>query len=687
MPQHPFLYPESPRQATVDQLHGQAVPDAYRWLEELDTPATRTWIAQENELTFAHLNQIPARDKLRQRFTELWRYEKFSVPSKRGGRYFFTRNDGLQNQSILYWMDALDAEPQVLLDPNQLSADGTVALTDYSISEDGRLLAYGLSASGSDWQEWHVREVDGGLDLADHLQWIKWSSAAWTHDNQGFFYSRYAEPEAGLAYKEANYYHKLYYHQLGTSQAEDQLIYERLDQKEWGFGGQVSEDGRYLIIHVSHGTHPENGIFYQDLQSGNAQVIELINTFDARYQFIGNDHSLFYFLTDFDAPLSRVIALDIANPARADWQPIIAETTDTLESVSLVDHKFMAAYLHNAQSLVQILDKQGNLLRTVELPDIGSVWGFDGDQADQETFYGFTSFTQPTTIYRYDVRTGQSSIFRSPQLGFNPADYVTEQVFYPSKDGTRVPMFISRKRGLQPDKNTPVYLYGYGGFNISLTPAFGVDHLVWMEMGGLYAQPNLRGGGEFGKAWHDAGTKLQKQNVFDDFIAAAEWLIENQYTSSSKLAIGGHSNGGLLVGACLTQRPALFGACLVGVGVLDMLRFDKFTIGWAWTSDYGSPEQPDEFNALLAYSPYHNVKPGTVYPPTLITVADHDDRVFPAHSFKFAAALQTAQAGAAPVLIRIETKAGHGAGKPTAKIIEEKSDCLAFFVQALEISV
>ena len=680
-----FTYPESPRQATVDHYHGVSVPDPYRWLEDLDAAAIQSWIAAQNQVTDAYLKPIPARAQIRQRITELWNYEKFSVPYKHGGRYFFTRNDGLQNQPILYWLDSLTGAPQLLLDPNQLSADGTVALASYAVSKDGQLLAYGLSASGSDWQEWRVREVESGRDRADHLQWLKWSSIAWTHDHAGFYYGRYAEPDAGQTFKGANYYHKLYYHRLGTPQSQDVLVYERPDQKEWAFGCEISADGRYLIIHVSHGTRQENGFFYQDLQTPDQPVIELLNQMDASYQFIGNDGTRLYFKTDFAAPQSQVIAIELNNPDPTHWQTIIAETQDTLEGVTLIHNQLIATYLHNAHSLVQIFDKHGKLIRAIDLPGIGSVWGFGGAQTDDETFYGFMSFSQPLTIYHYAVEEGKSTLFRAPQLGFNPDDYVTEQVFYSSKDGTRIPMFISHKRGLQPNPATPVYLYGYGGFNISLTPTFAVSNLVWMEMGGIYAQPNLRGGGEFGKAWHTAGAKLQKQNVFDDFIAAAEWLIANHYTSAARLAIGGRSNGGLLVGACLTQRPALFGACLAGVGVLDMLRFDQFTIGWAWTSDYGSPQNPEEFKALLAYSPYHNVKPGTVYPPTLITAADHDDRVFPAHSFKFAAALQAAQAGDAPVLMRIETKAGHGAGKPTAMIIEEQSDCLAFFVRVLGI--
>lgn len=680
-------YPESPRTDRVDTIHGVQVPDPYRPLEEIDSEQTGRWIEVENKITFDYLGQIPVREKIRRRISELWDYEKYGIPFKRGGRYFFTRNDGLQNQSVLYWLESLEAEPQVLLDPNKLSEDGTVALTGYAVSEDGKLLAYGLSASGSDWQEWQVREVESGADLEDHLKWVKFSNASWTHDGQGFFYSRYAEPQEGLAYKGANYYHKLYYHRLGTPQSADRLVYERTDHKEWGFDGRVTEDGRYLVISVWKGTHRENGVFYKDLQTEDGEVIELLSEFDANYTFIGNDGPLFYFMTDLNAPLGKVIAIDITDPGRANWKEITPESSDVLQSVSLVYDMFIASYLHDAHSRVRVLDKLGRVVREVKLSGMGTVQGFAGRREDEETFYLFTGFTTPGTIYRYDVETGESTVFREPQVGFDPDAYVTEQVFYRSKDGTRVPLFISYKRGLKRDGNCPTFLYGYGGFNAALTPAFSVGNLVWMELGGIYAQANLRGGGEYGKPWHEAGMKLKRQNVFDDFIAAAEWLIENEYTSTPKLAIGGGSNGGLLIGACMTQRPDLFGACILVNGVLDMLRFPKFTIGWAWTSDYGTPENLEEFKALLAYSPYHNIKPGTVYPPTLITTADHDDRVFPAHSFKFAAALQAVQAGAAPVLIRVETKAGHGFGKPTDKIIEEIADRWAFLIRVLEMDI
>lgn len=681
--QQPVSYPSSRRTACTEVLHGVTVADPYRWLEDLNAAETQQWIDAQNVITAAYLDQVVQRPAIRQRLTTLWNYERYGIPFKQGNRYFFTRNDGLQNQAVLYWTAALTAEPQVLLDPNQLSPDGTIALSGYAISEDGNLLAYGLSASGSDWTDWRVREVESGQDRSDLLQWVKFSGAAWSHDNAGFFYSRYAAPAAGETYKDVNYFQKLYYHQLGTPQADDRLIYERPDQKEWAFGAGVTDDGRYLIIYVTRGTFRQNGIFYKDLAAADSPVVELFNRFDAAYSFIGNDGPRFYFRTDLDAPLSRVIAVDIHQAEQ--WQEILPESQDSLSEVNFFNDQLIATYLHDAHSQVKHFNKAGELVHEITLPGIGSVSGFSGHQEDEETFYSFTSFTTPSAIYHYELATGKSTIFHQPELDFDPAHYETRQVFYTSKDGTRVPMFISHKKGIPLDGGNPTYLYGYGGFNIPLPPSFSSSILVWLEMGGVFVQANLRGGGEYGKDWYQAGTLGSKQNVFDDFIAAAEWLIANGYTSTTKLAIGGGSNGGLLVGACLTQRPDLFGACLAAVGVLDMLRFHKFTIGWAWVSDYGSPDDPEQFKELLAYSPYHNLKPGTAYPATLITTGDHDDRVFPAHSFKFAAALQHAQGGPAPVLIRIETKAGHGAGKPIAKLIEEAADRWAFLVKALDM--
>jgi prolyl oligopeptidase len=680
----PNNYPPARKSDQVDDYHGLKVADPYRWLEDLDSEETRNWVDAENKLTFAFLGSIPQRDTIKDRLTKLWNYEKYGIPFKEGNRYFYTRNSGLQNQAVLYTVTALEAQPQMILDPNTLSADGTVALSGQQVSPDGKLLAYSLSASGSDWQEWKVRDVETGKDLSDDLKWVKFSGASWTRDGKGFFYSRYDEPKSD-ALKTTNYFQKVYFHKLGTPQAEDVLVYERPDQKDWLFSGYVTEDGHYLVITVFQGTDVKTRIYYKDLKAKEAPVVKLLDDFDAAYTFIGNEGPRFWFQTDLQAPRGKIVEIDTSNPARNNWKVVVPESKETLLTTTFVNNKFILNYLKDAYTQVKIYDTTGKLVGEVAFPGIGSADGFGGKATDKETFYSFTSFTMPTTIYRYDMTTGKSTVFRQPKVDFNPADYETKQVFYTSKDGTKVPMFITHKKGLRLDGNNPTYLYGYGGFNISLTPAFSVSILVWMEMGGVFAQPNLRGGGEYGEDWHQAGMKLKKQNVFDDFIAAAQWLIDNKYTSTPKLAIGGGSNGGLLVGAALTQRPDLFGAALPAVGVMDMLRFQNFTIGWAWVSDYGSSADPEEFKALYAYSPLHNIKPGTSYPPTLITTADHDDRVWPGHSFKFAATLQAAQSGSAPVLIRIETKAGHGAGKPTSKIIEESADRWAFLVKTLEM--
>jgi prolyl oligopeptidase len=532
-----------------------------------------------------------------------------------------------------------------------------------------------------------VRDVATGEDRADAIEWVKFSGASWTKDGSGFFYSRYDAPKAGDEKKGLNEFQKLYFHRLGTAQAEDALIYERRDHANWGFGGEVTDDGRYLAIHVSEGTDAKNRFFYKDLADPQAQVVELLKDFDASYDFIDNDGAIFFFKTDLDAPRGRVIAIDLANPARERWRELIPQTDDALTSVNIVGGQFIGNYLHDAHSVVKLFAWDGHdatFSRELALPGLGSAGGFGGERTDTETFYSFTSFTVPGTIYRLDLTTGESRIFREPKVDFRPGDYETKQVFSVSKDGTRVPIFITHRRGLKLDGSNPVLLYGYGGFGISLTPTFSVANLVWMEMGGVFALANLRGGGEYGEDWHLAGTKLRKQNVFDDFISAGEWLIANRYTTSAKLAIQGGSNGGLLVGACLTQRPELFGAALPAVGVMDMLRFDKFTIGWAWRSDFGSAENADEFRALHAYSPLHALRPGVRYPATMIATGDHDDRVVPAHSFKFAARLQECQAkDGPPVLIRIETRAGHGANKPVSKVIAEKADELSFLVRAL----
>jgi len=678
-------YPVTRKTNVIDDYNGVKVADPYRWLEDDNSPETKAWVEAQNKVTFGYLQSIPELPAIRSRLTTLWNYERYGVPFKEGGRYFFTKNDGLQNQSVLFTMASLDTPPTVLLDPNKLSADGTVALASFSISGDGNLMAYALATAGSDWREWRVREIRTGLDLPDLVKWSRFSNASWTKDGKGFFYSRFDEPQKENEFKGTLFFQKLYYHRLGTPQSEDELVYHRPDQKEWGFGGGVTDDGRYLIITVWQGTDTRNRLFYKDLQKPGGTVEQLLNDFDADYTFIDNEGPVFWFRTDLLAPRGRVIAIDIRNPERANWWEIIPQAAETLQSVGMVNDQFIATYLKDAQSQVKIFSRNGALARELELPGIGTVGGFAGKRSDTETFYSFTSFTVPGTVYRFDLRGGQSAVFREPKVDFNARDYETQQVFYQSKDGTRVPLFVTHKKGLKLDGGNPALLYGYGGFNISMTPGFSVANLVWMEMGGIYAMPNLRGGGEYGEEWHKAGMKLKKQNVFDDFIAAAEWLIANKYTRVDKLAIFGGSNGGLLVGATLNQRPDLFGAALPAVGVMDMLRFNKFTAGWAWTSDYGSPENPEEFKALYAYSPLQNIKPGMNYPATLITTADHDDRVVPAHSFKYAATLQSAQSGAAPILIRIETRAGHGAGKPTSKIIEEAAQRWAFLARELKI--
>lgn len=673
-------YPPSKTVDVVDDYHGTTVDDPYRWLEDPDAEDTRAWVQAQNAVTFAYLESLPTRDRLRARLTELWNHERYSTPSRKGSRLFWSKNDGLQNQSVLYVQDD-GAEPRVLLDPNTLSADGTVALGGVGISEDGRYLAWSRSVSGSDWRTWFVRDVETGEDLDDVIEWSKFSGAAWAHDGSGFYYSAYDAPVEGDEFEQANYHQKLWFHRLGTAQSEDVLVYERTDRKEWGFGGGVSEDGDYLLISVWQGTSRKNGFFYRDL-AHDGPVVELLDAFDADYSFAGNDGPIFFFRTDLDAPRGRLIAIDTRDPARRNWKEILPEGEDVLQSVDLIADCFVANSMHDAHDRVRLYGLTGEFLREVGLPSLGSVGGFSGKRSDTEAYYSFTSFLHPTVVYRYDFVTGESELFRQPSIDFDFDAYTTEQVFFESKDGTVVPMFLVYRKGLQRNGDNPTLLYGYGGFNVSLTPGFSAARLVWLEMGGVYASVNLRGGGEYGEQWHQAGTLHQKQNVFDDFIAAAEWMIAQGYTRPAKLACQGGSNGGLLVGAVVNQRPELWGAALPAVGVMDMLRFHEFTIGWAWVSDYGSSDDPQQFATLLAYSPYHNLRPGN-YPAVMVTTADHDDRVVPGHSFKYAARLQQVQRGRAPVLIRIETKAGHGAGKPTSKQIEEVVDRLAFLIDNL----
>jgi prolyl oligopeptidase len=684
-----FQYPPARKSDVADDYHGTKVPDPYRWLEDPDSPESRAWIEAQNRLTGAYLAEIPARVAIRERLTKLWNYPKYGAPFRKARRYFFFKNDGLQNQSVLYKQRSLTADPETLLDPNLLSDDGTVALSTLAVSDDGRLVAYGTSASGSDWEEFRVRDVARARDLSDHLKWIKFSGASWTNDGAGFFYSRYPEP-VDRALTDVNRFQRLYYHRLGTDQARDVLVYERPDQPDWGMNAEVTDDGRYAVLHVWLGTDRRNRVYYLDLKDAKhprvvGDVVRLLDDFDASYAFVGNDGPVFYLLTDLDAPRKRVIAIDTRRPERARWREIIPQSADVLEGVQIIHDTFVAHYMHDASSRLRLIALDGRPVKDLALPTLGSIGAISGERKDDEMFYAFTSFLYPTTIFRYDWKSGVTSVFKAPAIDFDPSGYETKQVFYTSKDGTRVPMFITHKKGIRVDGSNPTYLYGYGGFNISLTPSFSVAMLVWLELGGVYAVPNLRGGGEYGEEWHQAGMHDKKQNVFDDFMAAAEYLIAERYTTPAKLAIAGGSNGGLLVGAAMTQRPELFGAALPAVGVMDMLRFHKFTIGWAWVTDYGSADSAAQFPYLYKYSPLHNIRPGTRYPATLVTTADHDDRVVPGHSFKFTAALQAAQAGPHPVLIEIETKAGHGAGKPTSKLIEEQADRMAFLVKNLAV--
>ena len=695
-----MVYPETRKTDHTDTYHGVKVADPYRWLEDDNSEETKAWVKAQNAVTDHYLAALPQREPVKKLYKAFFNYEKFGTPFKEGSRYFYTRNDGLQQQAVLYVVKALDDAPTVALDPNTLSKDGTVATTGTVVSRDGKYLAYGIAGAGSDWQEWKVRELATGKDLPDTIKWVKFSTAEWTPDGLGFFYSSYDRPEDGETLTGSNYFQKLYYHRLGTDQARDTLVFENKQQKEWGFGASVTDDGKNLLINVWKGSGPKNGLLWLPLTGGGyaagAGAPEPITLeFDAEYTLVGASGNTLWVKTDLDAPKGRIIAIDLSKPDRSNWKTVVAARNETLTAASAVGGHLFAQYLKDAAAEVREHSRDGKFLRVVSLPGVGTVGGFGGRFDQHETFFSYQSLTTPGEIYRYDVKSGKSTLFKKPNTAFQADEFETRQEFVTSKDGTKLPIFIAHKKGVKLDGSNPTILVGYGGFNISETPTYRVTAAVWMQMGGVYVTTCLRGGGEYGAEWHDAGTKLKKQNVFDDFISSAEWLIANKYTSPAKLAINGGSNGGLLVGAVLNQRPELFGAAVPQVGVMDMLRFHKFTIGWAWVSDYGSSDNADEFKALQAYSPLHNVARGKPYPPTLIMTADHDDRVVPAHSFKYAAEMQDAAAATAvgragasgPILARIETQAGHGAGTPTSKIIDERGDLLAFVANALKLEV
>ena len=685
-----LAYPTAKKVQQVDDFFGAKVADPYRWLENSDAPDTRAWIEAENKVTFGYLEQIPERARLKARLDEIWDYERYGTPSREGAYYIFSKVAGSkQRQPILYKAKALDAAPEVLLDPNPISADGTVALGGASFTQDGRYMAYSLAAAGSDWIEWRVRDVATSQDLPDLVKWSKFSGASWLKDGSGFYYSRYSEPK-GEALQELNKNQKVFFHALGTPQDKDVLVHERPDNPDWGFGAEVTEDGRFLLVTQTEGTDNRNRIFVQDLSKKGSKIQPFLDAFDATYGVVGNDGDTFYVLTNQGAPRFRLVAISLAKPRREAWKTLISEAPGNvvLQSVMMVNNQFVTQWMTDAHDTVRLYNIDGTAGKEIALPTIGSVSSVTGRREHKEAFYSFGSYLYPTTVYRYDFAKGASTVFKQPTLKFDPSRYETVQVFYPSKDGTRVPMFLTYRKGLRKDGANPTLLYGYGGFNIPSVPGFSPAAAGWLEMGGIFAVANLRGGGEYGQAWYDAGRLKNKQNVFDDFIAAAEYLIREKFTSTPKLAIHGGSNGGLLVGACLTQRPDLFGAALPAVGVMDMLRFDKFTIGWAWRSDYGQPDKTKEdFDTVMKYSPLHTIKSGTKYPATLVTTADHDDRVVPLHSFKFTATLQAAQAGPAPILIRIETEAGHGAGKPQDKVIEERADMYGFLLRELKMTL
>lgn len=685
-------YPIARKSDQVDTYFGTQVADPYRWLEDTDSPETKQWVTAENALTFDYLGAIPERTAIKEQLTRLWNYPKYAVPLKRGKDYFYTENSGLQNQAVLYMQRGIKGVKKLVLDPNTLSTDGTVALGPWNATENGKYLAYAVASAGSDWEEIRVRDIEKARDLPDTLKWVKFSGIAWTKDNKGFFYSRYAEPKSENAMLAKNEGQKLYYHRVGDPQAKDQLILERPDHPRWNINATVSDDGEYVIIYVVDGTNPNNRIYFIDVGNPGKPkldnpLVTLIDDAESQNRVIDNAGDVFFMQTNQDAPLGRVVQVDINKPAKRYWRTVIAEGADKMEDVELIGGHFVVHTLKDAHSVLQIYALRGGLSETIKLPGIGTIAAISGKPDEWEMFYSYVSYLQPASIYRFDIEKRVQTSFNIAKLPVDSTGYETRQIFASSKDGTRVPIFVTSKKGLTLDGSHPTILYAYGGFDINQTPAFSPSMLQWVSMGGVFAVAVIRGGGEYGRAWHEAGMLAKKQNVFDDFIAAGEYLISQKYTSSKKLAIRGGSNGGLLIGAVETQRPDLAAVALPEVGVMDMLRYQKFTIGGAWAPEYGTSDDSTQFKTLFAYSPLQNIKPGTAYPATLITTADHDDRVVPGHSFKFAATMQTAQSGQAPVLIRVDTRAGHGGGKPTSKQIDLATDELAFTAKNLGMSM
>jgi prolyl oligopeptidase len=680
--QDEIKYPVSKKVDQTDEYFGVQVADPYRWLEDDNSEETAEWVKAENEVTNAYLSQIPFRDKIVDRLTEIWNYPRYRTPEKKGEYYYFRKNDGLQNQDVLYVMKGEDGEPEILLDPNTLSEDGTVALSSWNLSKDGKFLGYLIARAGSDWQEIHVMDIEKRETLSDHIQWVKFSGVSWKGD--GFYYSSYDPPAEGEELSDVNEYHKVYYHKIGTGQDEDILIYENADFPRRNYYAGTTEDERFLILYETESTSG-NALYFKDLSKKRSEFIKLAEGFEYDYGVIGNIDDKLLIKTNEDAPKGMVYMVNTADLS-VDRVSIIPEKEEVLESAVILGGKLITEYMKDATSKAYILTLDGELISELELPGLGSFGGLSGWTDDNIAFYTFTSFTYPATVFKLNIRENKSEIFFDSEIDFDASEYETKQVFYTSKDGTKIPMFIVHKKGIKLDGNNPTLLYGYGGFNISITPSFRTSNLVLLENGGIYAIANIRGGGEYGEEWHDAGTLLQKQNVFDDFIAAGEYLIAEGYTSKDKLAIIGGSNGGLLVGACMLQRPELFRVVLSHVGVLDMLRYHKFTIGWAWATDYGTSEDDSSmFSYLLGYSPLHNIRSGVDYPATMVFTADHDDRVVPAHSFKFIATLQEKNTGPNPVLIRIESKAGHGAGTPVSKVIEQVADQWAFMFYNMDV--